>query len=347
LLNGSEWTALAAALPATALLIIARLRYASIPRLTARGGDTIPDCMAIIPARNEQSVIGRAVKSLPPDTVIVVDDHSGDATAEVARKAGAGVLPAPDLPRGAVGKANACSAGARVLTSTWILFADADTWFEPGFLNAAVAAAEEGKLAFVSFYLRPEWQTWKDGFLFPFAQALFFCGVRPKSGAPSIFNGQCVLVRRDAYEFIGDHGAILNTLTDDVKLAALARRHRMSVASFRAEDLGHVLYRDPRGTVVRGAFRFLALSSWMGIGVITAAVASVLWLPMSVWLSVDAHPAEAVALAILPAILTLPWYRGVRAILAPFAAYAILPALSAGVAAALTGGRVEWKGRTL
>ena len=54
--------------------------------------------MVIIPARNEEAVIARAVRSLPPDTVIVVDDHSEDRTAEAARQAGAGVLPAPRFP---------------------------------------------------------------------------------------------------------------------------------------------------------------------------------------------------------------------------------------------------------
>src|SRR5262249_28414270 len=105
-------------------------------------GEAPPDCMVVIPARNEESNIARAVTSFPHDTVIVVDDHSEDGTAEAARKAGAGVLPAPALVRGAVGKSNACGAGARVLNSRWVLFADADTWYDPGFLDAAVACAE-------------------------------------------------------------------------------------------------------------------------------------------------------------------------------------------------------------
>ncbi len=88
--------------------------------------------MVVIPARNEEGNIGAAVRSLPPDSVIVVDDFSNDKTAEEAREAGAGVLPAPQPLDGAVGKSNACMEGARVLTSRWILFADADTRFEPG-----------------------------------------------------------------------------------------------------------------------------------------------------------------------------------------------------------------------
>src|SRR5512142_782045 len=76
----------------------ARANYLRVPRLPpVRPGKTPPDCMVVIPARNEEGVVGGAVKSFPPDTVIVVDDHSTDKTADEARDAGAGVLAAPPL----------------------------------------------------------------------------------------------------------------------------------------------------------------------------------------------------------------------------------------------------------
>ncbi len=77
---------------------------------------------------------------------------------ELAKAAGAGVVDAPKLLRGMLGKPNACAEGARVLTSRWILFADADTWFQPGFLDSAVAAAEAAKMDFLSVYLRPAYR---------------------------------------------------------------------------------------------------------------------------------------------------------------------------------------------
>ena len=85
----------------------------------------------------------------------MVDDASSDKTAEVARQAGAGVVKAPKLLGGMVGKASACAEGARLLSSHWIVFADADTWYEPGFLESAVATAEGGKVDFLCIYLRP------------------------------------------------------------------------------------------------------------------------------------------------------------------------------------------------
>src|SRR5580698_4352985 len=93
----SLWVALGIAVLLIAFFVRSRLNYLGIPKLPAVKSDAAPDCMVIVPARNEEASIARAVKSFPHDTVIVVDDHSEDGTADVASKAGAGVLKAPDL----------------------------------------------------------------------------------------------------------------------------------------------------------------------------------------------------------------------------------------------------------
>ena len=343
------WVAIAVALILAAFMVVARLRFRSLPELIplANASDP-PDCMVIIPARNEEAVIARTVQSLPHDTVIVVDDDSADGTKEAARKAGAGVIAAPPLPKGAVGKSNACFAGARVLTSKWILFADADTWFEPGFLNAAVACAETSGLAFLSFFPRLECSGVAESILAPYAEALFFCGVSPSQDPTAVFNGQCVLVRRDAYEFIGSHGAVLNTMIEDVKLAGLARRHRLKFGSARATRLAHVRLREPSVSFHRAAYRFMAVSSWMGITIIVGAFFAALWLPVLAWLLWSGEKAAAIAFALVPSILTLAWYRNpLRALMAPLAIYGILPILGGGLLGALGGASVEWKGREI
>jgi len=328
---------------------LSRLHYGAltrIPRLS--GGGPVPDCMVVIPARNEEAFIARAVKSLPHDTVIVVDDGSEDKTVEAARKAGAGVMTAPPIPQGGIGKANACLAGARVLTSKWILFADADTWFEPGFLAAAVACAEASGLAFLSIYPRIECETIAEAILAPYAAALYFCGVNAKADPASIFNGQCLLVRRDAYEFIGSHAAVMNTLTDDVKLAGLARRHRLSFAAAKAGDLAHVRLREPGDGFRRAAFRFMAVSSWMGILIMAAGSIAALWLPVLVWLILEKHYLAAAIFGLLPVVLGMPWYRNpIRALLAPLAIYGMIPILWGGMITALSGSTVVWKGREI
>jgi hypothetical protein len=333
------------------LLLRARAHYRSIPPLPAASRSSgVPDCMVVIPARNEEGVIGRAVRSLPPDSVIVVDDGSEDRTAEEARQAGAGVLVLRALPKGVVGKPYACMTGAGALQTRWMLFADADTWYEPAFLESAVAAAEAGSLDVVSFHLPFEPSGLVEHALTPYAEALFYSGVDPREDPAPAFNGRCVLVRREAYEFIGGHAALTKYLVEDVKLAMLAQRHRLKIGLARAEGLGHArLHRGWGGLwegLRRNAIRFTAISVWCGVLLLATALLTALWPAAALPLAATGQPLAAAGVALAPVVLLRPWYRSwLRALLAPLAALWILPIVLNAAAMSLAGARAEWKGR--
>jgi glycosyltransferase involved in cell wall biosynthesis len=301
--------------------------------------------MVVIPARNEEGNIGPAVLSLPADSVIVVDDFSDDKTADEAREAGAGVLSAPKPPTGAIGKSNACIEGARVLTSRWILFADADTRFKPGAVNTMVAAADAGKIEFLSVYLKPEFQSLAESVMAPYGVALYFCGVNPRADPASAFNGQCVLVKRNAYEFVGGHRAVLGDVCEDVKMAGLAQRHRLKFAVARAPKLGSV--RIHPADFARNASRFVLARWWRGAWVVLTAVAWAMWLPALVFLIARGQVAAALAWLAVPSVFLGVWYGWSRALLAPLGIYAILPRLLQGAIRAVTNRPFEWKGRVI
>lgn len=301
--------------------------------------------MIVIPARNEAGNIGPAVRTLPPDSVIVVDDFSDDKTADEAREAGAGVLPAPPPVDGAVGKSNACMEGARVLTSRWILFADADARFQPRAIDAMVAAADRGRIDFLSVYLKPEFKTLSESAIAPYGVALYFCGVNPRADPVSAFNGQCILVKRDAYEFVGGHRAVLGSICEDVKIAALAQRHRLKFATARAPKLGTVRIRP--ADFARNTSRFVLVKLWMGAWVVLTAMVWALWLPALIFLLVHRQFAAALAWLAAPSVFLGVWYGWARAILAPIGIYAILPRLLQGAMGAMTHRHFEWKGRVI
>jgi chlorobactene glucosyltransferase len=333
------------------LFLRARKRYLSLPLLpVVKESGSPPDCMVVIPARNEEGVVGAAVKSLPPDSVIVVDDHSTDATAEEAREAGAGVLDAPPLVAGASGKANACMAGARILESRWILFADADTRYKKGFLESAVQVAEESGLGLLSVHLTQHPRNIAEHMIAPYASALFFSAASPRDPAV-LCNGQCILVRRDAYEFLGGHAAVWKYLADDVMLAQLAQRHRMNFAARRAGALGRVRnYAGWMGawrSLERNTFRLAQVNPWSNLTALMTALCAALWLPLAAWLWIAGHRITPIALVLLVLVQLAPWYRNpLRALLAPFAIYAALPMLIYSLIGALADRPIEWKGRT-
>jgi len=338
------------ALLSTVLFYRARKNYLRVPLLPpVAAGKTPPDCMVVIPARNEEGVIGGAVKSFPPDTVIVVDDHSTDKTAGEARDAGAGVLEAPPL-KGAVGKANACMEGARVLTSRWILFADADTRYQEGFLDSVINGAYHSEVFFLSVLLPTRPHTLVEHLLPPYTEALLFSSSTLHRDPAFLFNGQCVLVLREAYEFIGGHAAISKFLAEDLHLAMLARRHRMGVSVARAAGLGHVRGYDTWNRAWRGierkAFRFVHMPPRISVMTLLTASCEALWLPLAVWLWFGGHRIAPFVPALLVLLQLRPWYGNWwRCLLAPLAVYAALPLVLHGLFGAFFTKQIVWKGR--
>jgi GT2 family glycosyltransferase len=101
----------------------------------------------IVPAYNEELELPRALAAIraaaeastQPYEVIVVDDASTDATAQIARSAGAVVVPVQYRQIAAVR-----NAGARVARGDVLFFVDADTFISPAHVTGARAALAAG-----------------------------------------------------------------------------------------------------------------------------------------------------------------------------------------------------------
>lgn len=113
----------------------------------------------VVPAFNEAETIEATLAALlrqdpPPFEIIVVNDGSSDATAELARQRLAGVARARviELPLNC-GKAEALNAGIRSAGGAFIATIDADTLLLPGALSAALAALLVRDAGGVAFYL--------------------------------------------------------------------------------------------------------------------------------------------------------------------------------------------------
>lgn len=92
-----------------------------------------PRFSVIIPAFNAAATLARAIESVhaqswPAHEIIVVDDGSHDASAEVAQAFGRGVHLLRQ-PNGGVSRAR--NAGAAAASGDWLAFLDADDWYAP------------------------------------------------------------------------------------------------------------------------------------------------------------------------------------------------------------------------
>jgi hopene-associated glycosyltransferase HpnB len=203
-----------------------------------------PAVVAIVPARDEADVVGQALASLRgqdypgPFRIILVDDNSGDGTAEAARAAGGvhplEVISGAPLAEGWTGKLWAQSqgvarAGAAEPGARYLMFTDADIAHERTNLRQLVARAEANGLALTSLMARLTVRTGAERLLIPafilFFQMLFpFAWVNDGRRRTAAAAGGCMLVRRDALEAAGGLAAIRGKIIDDCALAGLMKR---------------------------------------------------------------------------------------------------------------------------
>ena len=121
------------------------LRMPVLPAGTRKGTATVS---VLIPARNEATTLPHLLAALKRQTfqpleVIVIDDHSSDATGSLARATGVTVVEPPPLPPHWCGKTWALHQGVGASRGELLVFLDADTEPQPAFLESLVAAWEE------------------------------------------------------------------------------------------------------------------------------------------------------------------------------------------------------------
>ncbi len=229
------------------------LNQLAVPRLLPRKLESTatPMVSILVPARNEEAVIERCLRSLekqdyPNFEIILLDDQSTDRTAEIASELGfihnqsCRIISGEPLPEGWVGKSWACHQLSQAARGDYLLFTDADTDHAPFALSAAMAEAIESKADLLSVWPAQETKTWSEKLVIPilFVAAagmvphwLLALGQRNESIRTrlkseqwkmlGVANGQYVLFSRSGYEKIGGHAAVKNHMVEDVSLGRL------------------------------------------------------------------------------------------------------------------------------
>lgn len=196
----------------------------------------------VIPARNEEAVIGQSLVSLLNQNyagrvhVILVDDQSSDRTAAIARESAGPyqltVLQAGPLPAGWSGKLWAISEGLKRAASfapDYILFTDADIVHSPTNIAELVARAEAGKLDLVSLMVKLQCRSFAETLLVPPFVFFFFMLYPPAWAArrdrkTAAAAGGCILIRPSALRRIGGIESIHDAIIDDCAMARAVKR---------------------------------------------------------------------------------------------------------------------------
>ncbi|HZQ23828.1 MAG TPA: glycosyltransferase family 2 protein [Terriglobales bacterium] len=215
-----------------------------------------PEVSIIVPARNEEASLGACLESLVGQEgmrseIIVVDDNSSDHTRDIALTfPSVQIVDAGALPAGWTGKNNAVAAGARHARGEWLLFTDADTVHRPGSLARALQEAKVFRAALLSYSPEQEVHGFWEKALMPVIFAELACTYRPRDvcnpkSPVAAANGQYLLISRIAYDAVGGHAAIADSLLEDVILATKVKgSHRKIRFRYGADAVRTRMYRS-------------------------------------------------------------------------------------------------------
>ena len=336
-----------------------------VPRLDRRppaAGPARPAVSVVVPARDEAGNLPALLATLVPqlgagDEVVVVDDASSDATAEVARRAGARVVTAPPLPRGWSGKQWACHAGAATAANPVLVFLDADTRLAAGGLDRiAAAGAAPGLTSVQPFHLVPRWQERLAGFFNLVAMmGTLACTPLGDRVAPRGAFGPCLATPAADYRRTGGHAAAPAGVLDDVSLARSYRRAGLPVRVRGGRGtIAFRMYPGGIGQLVAGFTKNMASAALAIRPLPAVAVAG--------WLAACAAPAVLVTRLPLPVaavcylavaaqlaahLRRLGTFGTVTALAYPVPLAVFLVVFTRSLVATAVWGRVSWKGRSV
>lgn len=311
----------------------------------------------VIPARNESATIRGLVQSVAAqlragDEVIVVDDGSTDATAALARDAGARVLRIDAVPAGWAGKAHACWRGAVVASGDVLVFLDADVTISAGVIDSLCAEANGHPDALVSVM---PWH--RTGALVERASLVFnvvssFVARTSGAGASTrrrsrhVAFGPVMATTRAAYFASGGHGApsVRGAVIEDIALAQRYASSRPGIG--RCGEVEYRMYPLGLRQLVEGWTKNTVLGGAAAPpGVTLRAVAFVASLAGG-WLT---SPWFALA-----SFIQLWWmarrvgnYRVIDAIVYPIHVAVFSAIVVRSAWASVVRGRVSWRGRTI
>ena len=336
-----------------------------------------PHVVAVIPARNEAGSIETVVQSLALQdyagefVVVVVDDHSNDGTAELARRAAqqadatsrVRVVAAPELPSGWTGKLWALDTGvaeSSTFTPDFFWFTDADVVHAPDTLRHLISRAQADSLDLTSLMVLLRAETSAERLLIPPFLYFFLMLYPPRwiaqSGSKTAgAAGGCMLLRRTALERAGGIAAIRGEVIDDCALARAVKKSggKIWMGLTRA---GHSLrsyqtFSEIRDMIARTAFTQLHYSVFQLLGTLLGMTLTFV-LPVALTFSPDIHvwPFALLAWCLMTAsfLPTVAFYRlrPIWGLLLPLAALFYTYATLLSAVRYWLGRGGQWKGRT-
>lgn len=339
-----------------------------------------PLVTVVVPARNEAGNIERCLRSILASDyrkiqVILVDDRSTDETAAIGERvqrddARLTVIRGAEPPRGWYGKPWACWQAYQVAQGSILLFTDADTVHRPALLPRSVAALEGQRADMVTVMPHQEMLTFWERVVQPWFFLLLglrFGSLkrlnRNRNPRHAIANGQFILTTRDAYEWIGGHKKVFDTVIEDMMLAvSYVKGGKRIFFALADEDMTTRMYSTLPGiiegwsknffrgvlettksrplTYIASGYTMVFFLSWL-LPLVMLVMGLIAQSPAQIAFGAAAYIGASLLFAAILRASRAPTFYGILFPLGAVAsAWIILRAMLRGTH------RIEWKGRT-
>lgn len=205
-----------------------------------------PKVSILIPARNEEAVIGKLLSCLqkldyPDFEVIVCDDHSTDNTEEIlVRFAGEDIrihwFLGEKLPEDWFGKNFSCHQLAQKAIGKFLIFLDADVELSPDAVSKAVNYFQKKKLSLLSVFPQQRMESMAELLTVPvmnwILQSLLPMILVQKTKFPSLSaaNGQFMMFDAENYRKNQWHSKVRNQHVEDIRLAGMIKTEGLKMA---------------------------------------------------------------------------------------------------------------------
>lgn len=342
----------------------------------------LPFVSVLVPARNEESKIGRCLDSLlaqdyPNYEIVVIDDRSTDRTGEIIeayarRDSRIKFVKGKDAPDGWIGKCNALAHAVGYASGDWYIFTDADTCHTKNSVKDAVSYAVSNKADLVSFIPMQELGSFWERLIMPVLLNSFLLGdpfhaVNNPNAKLAYAYGQYIICRRSSYDAVGGHQSVRDEIVEDHAIGRVFKDKGYKILVADGNTLYSVRMYTNLETMWQGWTKNLysLIDSRVGnLIVILIGINSVAFAPFveaimvgSQWTTGDITPylQATTQVVIAQFIFLIAWYRrtldhraGIN-----WAHFFLVPAGSIGVTIlylhasylVLTGRQVNWKGR--
>jgi len=226
-----------------------------------------PKVSLLIPARNEEAVIGRLLAGLqeldyPDFEIIVCNDHSSDNTEEILNWfAGDDErihwFLGEKLHDDWLGKNFACHQLAQKATGKYLIFLDADVELNKNAVTKAVSFFQEKKLSLLSVFPQQKMKTFSEWSIVPvmnwILQSLLPMILVQKTKYPSLSaaNGQFMMFETESYLNYQWHSKVRNQNVEDIRLARMVKAEGLKMAVLLGnKDIYCRMYRNLAEAVV-------------------------------------------------------------------------------------------------